>query len=74
VNPAGQRVLAPAHPATAQAAPPTAPPPVAATAGAVQVDGSSLAGRLRELADLHERGVLTDEQYDAAKQRVIEQA
>lgn len=74
VNPAGQQVLTPAHPASAQAAPSTTAPPVAPTAGSAPVDSSSLAGRLRELADLHEQGVLTDEQYDAAKQRVIGQA
>jgi uncharacterized protein YbaR (Trm112 family) len=64
VNPAGQQVLAPAHPATARAAPPTPNPPADSD--------SSLAGRLRQLAELHDQGVLTDEQYSAAKQRVID--
>lgn len=67
VNPAGEQVLTAAQPATAVS-------PVAATpSSSSPADEGGLAGRLRELADLHAQGVLTDEQYTAAKQRVIEQ-
>lgn len=75
VNPAGQQVLTAAQPATAvsPAAGATAPPAASPSSPASPDDEGGLAGRLRELADLHDQGVLTDEQYTAAKQRVIEQ-
>lgn len=77
VNPAGQRVLASAPPTTPApaAAAPTAPiaapvPPPAAAAP----DGTAApwVAQLRDLASLHEQGTLTDEQYEAAKQRVLD--
>jgi hypothetical protein len=33
--------------------------------------GDELIGRLRELADLHQRGALSDEEFHRAKQRVL---
>jgi Short C-terminal domain/zinc-ribbon family len=82
VNPAGQQPLAPAGPGTAapaqRAAPtqpapagrpgnPAQPPPVAAG------DETSWISQLRKLTELHDQGVLTDAQYEAAKRRVLDQ-
>ena len=41
----------------------------AATAG----DEASWVAQLHKLAQLHDQGVLSDEQYEAAKRRVLEQ-
>ena len=74
VNPAGQQLVTTASPgATAPAGPsspvqPSAPaPPVAAD------DQTSWISQLRQLAQLHDRGVLSDAAYAAAKQRILEQ-
>jgi len=55
---------APAGPAPGRPA-----PPPAATAG----DEASWVAQLHKLAQLHDQGVLSDEQYEAAKRRVLEQ-
>jgi putative oligomerization/nucleic acid binding protein len=59
IDPSGQQVL---HPTA------TVPPPQAAPAGAAP----SLADRLAGLARLHADGVLTDEEFAAAKRRLLE--
>jgi len=46
-------------------APPPAPPPPAPTSGASETD------ELQRLADLHASGSLTDEEYAAAKAKVL---
>jgi len=82
VNPGGQQLLTPAHPGAAAPAQPAAPawpaapvnpaaaaqPPPAAAA-----DGTSWITQLQELAQLHDQGVLSDADYEAAKRRVLEQ-
>ena len=82
VNPAGQQLLAPASPGASvparpaspvrpatpvQPATPVEPAPVAAN------DEAAWISQLRKLAQLHDQGVLSDAQYAAAKQRVIQQ-
>jgi hypothetical protein len=81
VNPAGQQVVAPARPAgpapgrppapvrppaPAPPAPPSPPPPAAD-------DQPSWVSHLHQLAQLHDQGVLSDADYAAAKQRILEQ-
>jgi hypothetical protein len=58
----------PAPPAPEQA--PTTPPPAADTSPG-DGSGDELIGRLRELADLHQRGALSDEEFHRAKQQVL---
>jgi zinc-ribbon family/Short C-terminal domain len=88
VNPAGQQLLTPARPGAAAPAPPATParsaaparpaapvtpaapaptPPVAAD------DETSWITHLQKLAQLHDQGVLSDADYEAAKRRVLEQ-
>jgi len=82
VNPAGQQLFTPASPSAAAPAPPgppaqpasparsaapAQPPPQAAD------DEGSWISQLRKLADLHDQGVLSDADYEAAKRRVLEQ-
>ena len=45
--------------------PPAQPPPGA--------DGTSWIAHLQKLAQLHDQGVLSDVDYEAAKRRVLEQ-
>ncbi len=75
VNPAGQQLITPASPGAAAPAQPAIPvkspaaappPPVAAD------DQTSWISQLRELAHLHDQGVLSDAAYAAAKQRILE--
>jgi Short C-terminal domain/zinc-ribbon family len=74
VNPAGQQLLTPASPAAAPAQPaapprpaaPAPPPPAAA-------NETSWIAHLQKLAQLHDQGVLSDADYEAAKRRVLEQ-
>lgn len=81
VNPAGEQVLTPASPgnvAPAQpgrAAQPAATVPAAASAQPPTVSGgqASWMAQLRTLAALHDQGVLSDADYQAAKQRLLEQ-
>ena len=51
----------------ARSAAPAQPPPQAAD------DEGSWISQLRKLADLHDQGVLSDADYEAAKRRVLEQ-
>jgi hypothetical protein len=88
VNPAGQQLLTPARPGAATPAPPATPtrsaaparpaapvtpaapartPPVAAD------DETSWITHLQKLAQLHDQGVLSDADYEAAKRRVLGQ-
>ena len=48
----------------AQDAPPPPPPPAAAS-------GADPLAQLRELGELHDRGVLTDEEFAAAKRNIL---
>jgi len=50
-------------------APPTAPPPTAAAAPAAPTP--SMIDQLSELTTLHERGALTDEEFSAAKTKLL---
>jgi hypothetical protein len=84
VNPAGPRPAAPAGPVAGPApapppppprpAPPPppgpAPPPVPPPAAG---DQASWISQLRQLAQLHQQGVLSDDAYAAAKRHVLEQ-
>jgi hypothetical protein len=85
VNPAGQQLLMPASSAAALRVPPAAPaqppapampatpPPVAATPPpAAAEDENSWITQLRQLAQLHDQGLLSDSDYEAAKSRVLE--
>ncbi|HEV3295365.1 MAG TPA: hypothetical protein VG123_40820, partial [Streptosporangiaceae bacterium] len=76
VNPAGWQVPAPAspgapvpaRPATSlRSAAPAPPAPLAAD------DRASWISHLRQLAQLHNQGVLSDAAYAAAKRRILEQ-
>lgn len=76
VNPAGQQLFAaagpggpaPARPAApAQSAAPARPPPAAAD------DQAPWISHLRQLAQLHDQGVLSDAAFEAAKRRLLEQ-
>jgi hypothetical protein len=60
VNTAGQQLFPPTTPASAQ------PPSASAE------DDTSWISQLRKLAQLHDQGVLSDADYAAAKQRVIQ--
>lgn len=79
VNPAGQQVLTPASPGAVAPAQPTQPAatgPAAAPAQpprAASGDPASWTDQLRTLAALHDQGVLSDADYQAAKQRLLEQ-
>ena len=81
VNPAGQQMLRPASPgaavpvpaaALAQPAAPAAPGPGAQPPPVAAEDENSWISQLRKLAELHDQGVLSDADYAAAKQRVID--
>jgi hypothetical protein len=75
VNPAGQQLATPASPGATPAQPavpvrspaPVQPPPVAAD------DQTSWIAHLHKLAQLHDQGVLSDADFAAAKQRILEQ-
>jgi hypothetical protein len=88
VNPAGQQLFTPASPgaaAPAAPAPPGPPGPPAQRASPARSaapaqpppqaadDEGSWISQLRKLADLHDQGVLSDADYEAAKRRVLEQ-
>jgi Short C-terminal domain/zinc-ribbon family len=81
VNPAGQQLLAPASPGAAAPSPPAAPARPAAPAESASPGGQPGAAddklpwisQLRKLAKLHDQGVLSDADYEAAKRRVLEQ-
>jgi Short C-terminal domain len=85
VNTADRQLFAPAAPAFSPGGPPanaaaSAPPAAAVNAAASAPpasvnadDDTSWISQLRKLAVLHDQGVLSDADYAAAKQRVIEQ-
>ncbi|MFZ2051081.1 MAG: SHOCT domain-containing protein, partial [Solirubrobacteraceae bacterium] len=50
---------------------PAVPSAVAGAPAATVVGGHDLAGQLQQLAALHTAGALTDEEYAAAKRRLI---
>jgi hypothetical protein len=66
VNPSGQQVLQP----TATIPPPAAAP-VPAAASPTPPEAPSVADRLADLGKLHATGVLTDEEFSAAKRRLL---
>lgn len=70
VDPSGRRVLS----STPAAAVPAAASAPAVPQAAATPDGTaaSWVTQLRDLAALHDQGVLSDDQYEAAKQRVLE--
>jgi hypothetical protein len=65
--PAPAQPAAPAQPLRAQPAAPARPAPVAAD------DEAAWISHLRKLAELHHQGVLSDDDFEAAKRRVLEQ-
>jgi hypothetical protein len=74
VNPAGQQLVTTARPGAAAPAGPARPvqPPAPAPAPPVAADDqTSWISQLRQLAQLHDRGVLSDAAYAAAKQRIL---
>jgi hypothetical protein len=83
VNPAGQQLLTPSSPgAPASVQPATAAPPATSVTSAASAqpppsapagDQPSWIAQLRNLARLHDQGVLSDADYEAAKRRVLEQ-
>jgi len=77
LNPAGQQLLTPAHPGAAAPGPPPAPAqpaaPVRPAPAPAAGDATSWITHLQKLAQLHDQGVLSDADYEAAKRRVLEQ-
>ena len=79
MNPAGQQLLTPASPGAAAPGQPAAPPRLAAAAQPAAPARPPVAGEtswiahLQKLAQLHDQGVLSDADYEAAKRRVLEQ-
>ena len=57
--------------ADAQAQPQYAPPPPQYAAPVAQAPADELTVKLQQLADLHTSGVLTDEEFAAAKQKLL---
>jgi hypothetical protein len=55
-----------------QQAPPQQAPAPAAPAAAPEGDGSSIVDQLNQLAGLHQQGVLTDDEFAAAKAKLID--
>ena len=76
VSPAGQQMPAPAGPGAPMPRPPAAPARPAAPApppATAADDPTSWVSQLHQLAQLHNQGVLSDADYAAAKQRILEQ-
>jgi len=82
VNPAGQQLIGPARPGASGAAAavpgarPAGPAGAAASAQperAAAEDQTPWMAQLRQLARLHDQGVLSDAAYEAAKRRVLDQ-
>ena len=65
-----QAQQAQAQTAPAQAAPPPPPPPPAAAASATSGATDRIA-QLKELAELHDSGALTQEEFDKEKARIL---
>jgi len=77
VNPAGQQLVTPASPAAPVPAQPATPVRSAAPARPrppAADDKTSWISQLRQLAQLHDQGVLSDDAYADAKRRILEQA
>jgi len=83
VNPAGRQLVTPASPAAPVSARPAAPPqptaPVRSAAPApprpqAADDQTSWIAQLRQLAQLHKQGVLSDAAYADAKRRILERS
>jgi putative oligomerization/nucleic acid binding protein len=75
-NPARQPPPAPGGPRAPVSDPPPGPAPSATAAAPGPATGDTTPtwlSQLRELAQLHDQGVLSDEQYEAAKRRAIQQ-
>jgi uncharacterized protein YbaR (Trm112 family) len=71
-----QQLVTPASPGAADPAQPGIPvksPAPAQSPPVVADDQTSWISQLRRLAQLHDKGVLSDDEYAAAKQRVLEQ-
>jgi uncharacterized protein YbaR (Trm112 family) len=76
VNPAGQQFVTAGSPgasAPAQSAIPVRSPSPTQSPPVATDDQTSWISQLRNLARLHDQGVLTDAAYAAAKQRILEQ-
>jgi len=69
-NAQNQAQQAQAQTAPAQAAPPPPPPPPAAAASATSGATDRIA-QLKELAELHDSGALTQEEFDKEKARIL---
>jgi Short C-terminal domain len=53
------------------APPPPPPPPPPAPASAPQAAGGDLVSQLQRLGDLHTQGAITDEEFSAAKAKLL---
>jgi hypothetical protein len=76
VNPAGQQLVTPASPSASAPAQPAIPgtsPTPAEPARVVADDQASWISQLHKLAQLHDQGVLSGDDFAAAKQRILEQ-
>jgi Short C-terminal domain/zinc-ribbon family len=88
VSPAGQQLLMPSSPGASTSVPPPPPPqqpqppPPGAAGGpaaaaqsppVAEDDQASWIAQLQTLAQLHDQGLLSDADYEAAKRRVLEQ-
>jgi Short C-terminal domain len=78
VNPAGQQLFAGPGPGGPPPPPPPAParpaaPARAAPPAAAEQDQAPWIAHLHQLAQLHDQGVLSDADFEAAKRRVLEQ-
>jgi putative oligomerization/nucleic acid binding protein len=76
VNPAGQQLVtstSPGAPGSAQPAIPVQSPGPAQPPPAAADDQTSWLSQLRNLAQLHDQGVLSDADFAAAKRRILEQ-
>ncbi len=54
-----------------QQAPPSAPPPAAAPAAAAPAAGGTVIEQLKQLGELRDSGVLTPEEFEREKQKVL---
>jgi hypothetical protein len=73
VNPAGQQLLTATSPGAPAPAQPAARVTAAAPAPLAADDQTPWISRLRQLAQLHDQGVLSDAAYTAAKRRILQQ-
>jgi hypothetical protein len=68
---AGSNRAAQQQSAGAQAPPQPAPPPAATPAAGAAEDASDRISQLKQLADLHSSGALTDEEFASEKAKVL---